>query len=54
MGGEAARGRSGQREEAGVTVRGELRGGAHRVDRVAGVPVIRRRGLVLRDRGHLW
>ena len=44
MGGEAARGRGGQGEEARMVTRqvggggGEL-GGAHSVDRVAGVPV---------------
>ena len=58
VGGEAARGWSGQREEAGVvTMRGgdwELGGGgAHGVDRVAGVPVIWHRGLVLWPRCHL-
>ena len=45
MWGEAARGRGGQGEEARMVTRqvgrggGELGGGAHGVDRVAGVPV---------------
>ena len=58
VGGEATRGGSGQREEARMVTMGggdwELRrGGAHGVDRVAGVPVICHRGLVLWARCHL-